>query len=235
MSRSVKASIDIVVFPLEADDHKRGLLYQLLSDDEKRRAAGFRFDKHRNRFIVGRGTIREILAEIALCPPRIIRFDLNSYGKPALAKPASCRHIQFNASSSATLGAIAISNRIPLGFDIEKIKITGSRDYDLIVESQFTRDEYSWYQKHKESERVRLFFDFWTCKEAYLKALGIGLSGKLDSFSIDLQGREPSVSYTELEQEKQSMLSLYRLNVVEEFAGCLALPKKSTQINLSYR
>ena len=115
-----------------------------------------------------------------------------------------------------------------------KIKSGNSRDYDLIVENEFTGDEYDWYKKHDKHERIRVFFELWTCKEAYLKALGIGLSGELDSFSIDLQAREPLVSYTGLENSAQSKLSLYRLNITGEYVACLALPEKSSHINLSY-
>ena len=234
MSHSIENHVDIIVFSLESDDEKRQFLYQLLSDDEKQRAARYRFDKHRNRFITGRGTIREILADRVECPPQAIRFELNKYGKPALHEPESISHIQFNASSSATMGAIALSNDIPLGFDIEKIKSGSSEDNDLIVKNEFTNDEYDWYIKHRNFERIRAFFKLWTCKEAYLKALGIGLSGKLDGFSIDFQGHEPLVSYTGLENIGQSKLSLYHLNITDEFVACLALPKKSCHINISY-
>ena len=226
--------IQVVYFSLDSDVEKRRCLYQYLSDDEKKRAARYRFDKHRHRFVTGRGTIREILADLVKCPPQEISFELNKFGKPALCAPASCRHIQFNASSSAMMGAIAISDGIALGLDIEKMKPAKGVDNDLIVKNEFTRDEYDWYIKHRNSERPRIFFEFWTCKEAYLKALGIGLSGKLDSFSIDLTGQQPVVSYTGLEPGEQSKLSLQRLNIPEEFMACLALPEKKSQVNLSY-
>ncbi len=234
MSHSAENLIEIICFSLGSNDEQRQCLYQLLSDDEKQRAARFRFDKHRNRFITGRGTIRKILANKGRCLPQAIRFALNKYGKPAFQEPETARHIQFNASSSDTMGAIAISHNIPLGFDIEKIKPGSNRDYDLIVKNQFTNDEYDWYKKQKKHERIRVFFEFWTCKEAYLKALGIGLIGKLDGFSIDLQGQEPLVSYTGLENSEQSKLSLFQLNITGEFAACLALPTKSSRIDLSY-
>lgn len=226
--------IEIILFPLESDDDERRNLIPLLSDDEIQRAARYRFDKHRNRFIMGRGTIRQILAAKGHCSPREISFELNQYGKPTLATPESTRHLQFNASSSDTLGAIAISKDFPLGLDIEKIKSANAQDYDSIVKSQFTSDEYDWYQKHADPGRIRVFFEFWTCKEAYLKALGIGLSGRLDSFSINLEGAEPRVSHTDLEQGGQSKLSLSRLGICDDYAACLASPEKASRIELSY-
>ena len=236
MIHSTKNPVEIVIFSLKCDDGKRNFLYRSLSDDEKQRAAAFRFDKHRNRFITGRGSIREILADKGNCSPRDIEFELNKYGKPSVFKPESVRWMQFNASSSATMGAIAISisKGIAVGLDIEKIKPDNKRDYDLIVKNEFTNDEYVWYKKHRDSDRIRVFFELWTCKEAYLKALGIGLSGGLDSFTIDLEGPEPRVSRTTLEKGEQSGLSLHRLSINDDYVACLALPEKTGRIDLSY-
>jgi 4'-phosphopantetheinyl transferase len=226
--------IEIILFPLDSDDDERRNLIPLLSEDETQRAARYRFDKHRNRFIMGRGTIRQILAVKGHCSPREISFELNRYGKPTLARPESTRYLHFNASSSDTLGAIALSSAFPLGLDIEKIKFANARDYDGIVRNQFTSDEDNWYQKQAKSARIRVFFEFWTCKEAYLKALGTGLSGKLDSFSINLEGVEPRVSHTDLEQGGQSRLSLSRLGICDDYVACLASPEKASRIELSY-
>lgn len=233
MTQPVESPIEIICFSLESNDEQRQFLYQLLSDDEKQRASRYRFDKHRNRFITGRGTIREILARKSKCAPEAISFILNNHGKPALNEPESAKHIQFNASSSATMGAIAISNNIPLGFDIEKINPAAIQDYDLIIKNQFTCDEYDWYRKYNIDDRIRVFFEFWTCKEAYLKALGIGLSGKLDAFSIDLKGHEPSVRQTSLEDSEQSRYSLYRPIISDDFLACLALPQTTKNIRLT--
>ena len=226
--------IEIILFPLDSDDDERRNLIPLLSDDEIQRAARYRFDKHRNRFIMGRGTIRQILAAKGKCSPEEISFELNRYGKPTLARPESTRYLQFNASSSDTLGAIALSNAFPLGLDIEKIKSANAKDYDGIVKNQFTSDENNWYQNQAKPARIRVFFEFWTCKEAYLKALGIGLSGKLDSFSINLEGSEPRVSHTDLEKGGQSMLSLSHLGICDDYVACLASPEKASRIELSY-
>lgn len=233
MKQTAAAPVEVLVFTLDSDEEKRQDLYRILSADEKRRAGSFRFDKHRNRFITGRGKIRQILGEKAKCAPQAIEFDLNKYGKPSLSSPNTAQHLEFNASSSAVLGAIAISDRSPVGLDIEKIKPMRDDDYDRIVMHEFTADECRWYMQHARHERNRVFFEFWTCKEAYLKALGIGLSGKLDGFSIDLSGRNPLVSHTELEDCGQSAFSLYRLNIANEFIGCLASEIRPDQINLS--
>lgn len=234
MTAAAAKPVEVVLFALDCEDDERHRLLRLLSDDERQRAAHFRFDIHRNRFIAGRARIRQILAARGNCSPAEIRFELNPYGKPSLAKPQAARGIHFNASSSDTLGAIAISKSHPLGLDIEKLKSDHAKDYDAIVASQFTLPEKDWYARHSGSARLRVFFEFWTCKEAYLKALGIGLSGKLDSFSINLEEAEPRVSDTELEEGGQSRLWLRRPGIDDDYLACLAAPDKSSAIDLSH-
>lgn len=224
-----------MVFSLEGAADELQDLYRLLSEDEIRRAARYRFDRHRNRFIAGRGRIRQILAAEGNCSPRDIVFELNPYGKPAIEKPEPLSNVCFNASSSDTLGAIAIANGIALGLDIEKIKPANHRDYDMIAKNEFSSDEHAWYERHGYPERLRVFFELWTCKEAYLKALGIGLSGKLDSFSINLDENEPRIDRTDLEPGSSTSFSLRRLDIHAEFAACLALPATAVSIDLSRR
>lgn len=225
--------VEIVTFSLSCDEQARRALYGLLSDDEKRRAAAFRFDKHRNRFISGRARMREILAMRLDCAPADIDFQLNRYGKPSVGNPALPDALQFNASSSSSLGAIALATGMEIGLDIEKIKCGKLDDFDRIVKYQFTTAEYDWYRRHQASERNRIFYRLWTCKEAYLKALGIGLNGKLDGFSIDLQDREPSVSYSELENGGSSRIHLNQFEPEVEFVACLASPLPCSRIEIS--
>jgi len=227
-------SVEIITFALASAGEERECFYQSLSDDEKQRADRFRFDKHRNRFITGRGTIRQILATRIDCAPHAIGFALNDFGKPALCAPELTEPMQFNASSSDMLGAIAISANHALGLDIEKVRYSSTDDYDRIVKNEFTENEYNWYKQYDSLQRPRVFFDFWTCKEAYLKALGIGLSGKLDGFDIDLQGENPSVSHSILEDSEQPRLALFRLDFDDQFAGCLALAETNIRIEISH-
>ena len=230
MSHSKASDIDIVYFPLDLDDKKRQSLYKLLSNDEKQRAARYRFDKHRHRFICGRGSIREILAGRAKCQPQSIRFEVNEFGKPSIHEPYYSRYIQFNASSSERLGAIAISSGHSLGFDIEQIKPDNGQDYELIVKNEFTSDEYQWYEKQSAAKQDKAFYTLWTCKEAYLKALGIGLNGGLNSFSIDLHEDRAVVKYTNLESSHESSLFLYLIDTDEDVAACLAVATENCQI-----
>lgn len=224
------AKVEIVVFSLECNDGERDILYRSLSDDEKRRAARFRFDRHRRRFVCGRGRIREILAARGGCEPQEIGFSLNRYGKPSISTPPQATGLRFNASSSEALGAIAITTGAEIGLDIEKVVPGKIDDCDLIVRHHFTGAECDWYLS-LAGNRERAFYDLWTCKEAYLKALGIGLSGELDRFSIDLGGDAPSIACTELENGAQSALRLRQFDLGDGYTACLATPMTEVRVD----
>ena len=227
--------VDIVYFSLDDDICERERLYRLLSDDEKQRVQRYYFDRHRHCFIGSRGKLREILANKGKCQPDEIIFALSEFGKPFIREPSSLQNVQFNASSSGLVGAVAISHNLPLGFDIEQIQTEKGRDFDLIVQAEFTREEFDWYWQYKNSiNRDLAFYTLWTCKEAYLKALGIGLLGELGKFSINLQGNRPVITYTELEQSSESALILYQLNIDADVVACLALSKKDCRIGIIY-
>lgn len=232
MKPETDKSIEIVVFSLDCDDEKRAQLYRSLSADEKRRAAAFHFDRHRRRFVTGRGRIREILAARCGCSPREIGFSLNRFGKPSLYAPSRAANLRFNASSSELLGAIALATGAEIGLDIEKFAPGRIDDCDLIVRQHFARDEREWF-RNLGSERERAFFRLWTCKEAYLKALGVGLSEELDRFSIDLRGDSPSIARTELENGGQSGLSLFQFDLGDGYIACLAAPQAGGGIEIT--
>jgi 4'-phosphopantetheinyl transferase len=231
-SNQLRPDIDIYYFSLDVSSSERTRLFQFLDESERQRAARYRFDKHRHRFICGRGSIREILAGRAKCQPQSIRFEVNEFGKPSIHEPGFSSHIQFNASSSEMLGAIAISTSHSLGFDIEQIKPDKGQEFELIVKNEFTSDEYKWYEKQTFAKRDKAFYTLWTCKEAYLKALGIGLNGGLNSFSIDLSGDRAVVKYTNLESSQESSLFLYPVDTDEEVAACLAVAAENCQIQI---
>lgn len=224
--------VDIVYFHLDKHPQERERLYPFLSTDEKQRANRYRFDVHRHRFINSRGKLREILAENGKCRPDEINFESGKYGKPYISAPASLKYIHFNASASGPIGAVAISTSTSLGFDLEQVKYKKGRDLDLIVKNEFTIEEYDWYMQYKNTDRSHAFYALWTCKEAYLKALGVGLNKGLDKFSVNLRGNRPLITYTELESNDKSDLFLYQMKLSDDNIACLALAKADCKIRI---
>jgi len=121
--------------------------YATLSEDERRRAARFRFERDRQRFVVARGALRELLGRHLDTRASELRFVYNSFGKPALS-PEFGGRLKFNLSHSADLALIAIATDWEVGVDVEYLR----------------------------PDKPRTFFEEWTKQEAYVKARGEGLS-----------------------------------------------------------
>ena len=164
----------------------------LLSPDEKARAARFRFEKDRSRYIVGRGVLRELLGAYAGKPPGELEFAYGEYGKPALsgASASTSGGICFNLAHSADLAVYAIARERTIGIDVERIKPESAGEE--IARRYFSPREVEDLLTLRTEERTEAFFRCWTRKEAYLKALGTGLQTPLDSFSVSLSPNEPA-------------------------------------------
>ncbi len=154
----------------------------LLSAAEQEKAQRYRFLDHRRRYAIARGSLRTILAGYVGADPAALTFATGPRGKPVLDGPAVPH---FNLSHSAQLALIAISGA-RVGIDVEKERhLERVRD---IAQRQFSTAEFTAFEALAERDWLRAFYRCWTRKEAYVKALGLGLSA-LDVFDVDLGER----------------------------------------------
>src|SRR5262249_46751920 len=107
------------------------------------------------------------------------------HGKPSLAGRDD---LHFNFSDSGSLGCLAVSTSGPLGVDIERCR---ERDYIGLADRYFSASEYPILEAMPDTEHGPAFFRGWTRKEAFLKAVGSGLSTRLDAFDVTIQPDEP--------------------------------------------
>ncbi len=156
-------------------------LATLLDDDERARAGKFRFAADRHSFTVARGALRQILGRYYLeLDPRALRFAQGSFGKPFLPG----RELRFNLSHSADLAVLAVARRREVGVDVEQIRRLGE-DALAIAERFFSATECEKFRAVANSSGAeQAFFTCWTRKEAFIKAIGEGLSHPLDSFDV---------------------------------------------------
>lgn len=187
-------SVDIWHGSVPADQGSASFFRQYLSDDELARADRFRFPDLRLKFAQRRGILRFVLAQYLGLPPADIRFETNSFGKPFLGAEFKQSNIQFSLSHSQDRMVIAINRGCHLGIDVEVIR--DGIDNIGLAESFFaTEDVHCIRSKTGTDLQQRAFFDIWTGKEAYIKALGAGLSIPLDQFSIDMELERPRLRY----------------------------------------
>jgi 4'-phosphopantetheinyl transferase len=179
---------DVHVWCVSLNSSPEGLkrFEHVLSPDERERAARYRFAVHRDRFIAGRAALRHLLAAYTGTGPAQIQFREGPHGKPALAD-TGC--VKFNASHSGDLGLYAVAYGREVGVDIEEHRVTeGLED---VASHYFAPAEQAHLKQAVAEDRPVLFFRCWTRKEAYVKALGTGLSCPLSAFCVSLE-EEPT-------------------------------------------
>lgn len=181
------ASVQLLVFPLTVvggeDAPLWSVLWSVLSDHERRRAEGFRFDDDRRRFVVGRGRLRQVLAERLAVSPADLRFDYGEAGKPQLANAGSAE-FGFNLSNAGDVALLAISDGPTVGVDLEPMGPV--KDRDAVARHFFSPLERAALTALPDSLRDAGFLRCWTRKEAFVKALGGGLQIDLMSFAVSL-------------------------------------------------
>jgi 4'-phosphopantetheinyl transferase len=183
-------AIEIALTRLDPRPEAVRALAGWLSIEERRRAARFEFDRDRRRFIVARGRLRELLALRLMTHPRKVELVCASNGKPSLAQSPGVADWRFNVSHSGEMAVYAFSVGQEVGIDVEAIRQVP--DADAIVAGFFSRHEQAAYLALDPGEKMLGFFNCWTRKEAFVKALGDGLSHPLDGFDVSLAPREPA-------------------------------------------
>lgn len=149
---------------------------KILSEEEREYVNHFNNHEDRMRSAVGKILIRKLLAQYMNISEETVVISKGRYGKPYIDNEVS---IQFNISHSGKMVLAAVSREIIVGIDIEKI--SQLPEYISLAEHYFTVNE---WKNIAAADSIELFYDYWTAKEAYVKAVGMGLSKDFRSFWI---------------------------------------------------
>ena len=179
--------VDVWCMALDQDPALIEQFHQTLAIDEQERAAKFYFPKDRQHFIVARGLRRLILGRYLDQAPAQLRFVYNAYGKPSLEVTTS---LHFNLSHSKGLALLGVSSDRELVIDLEYIRT--DFPVDQVAKSVFSVSEQNILRSLPDALKPEAFFNAWTRKEAYIKALGQGLSIPLDQFDVAFVPGEPA-------------------------------------------
>jgi len=133
-----RGEVHVWSVPLDVSPETSAGLYETLGEDEQSRSARFRFERDRRRFIVARGSLRELLTRYLATPPGQLRFVYNTFGKPGLS-PECGSALRFNISHSADLALIAIALDAEVGVDLEHLQALP--DYAEIARGFFSPAE----------------------------------------------------------------------------------------------
>src|SRR5262245_3772934 len=191
----------------------------VLSEAERERAQRFRFARLRQEFTIAHGGLRVLLGRYLSVAAERVRFADGSHGKPAIAEPSST--IRFNLSHSGQLAVIAIGHGRDLGVDVEEIRPMS--DMQEIARRFFSHEEAADLLRTAPDAHEQNFFRIWTRKEAFIKAIGHGLSFPLDSFAVSFRPDDDArLVHLRGESDAARGWQLHAFEPAPGFAGALA-------------
>lgn len=207
---------------LDQEPPQIGNLLDTLADDERARAERFYFETDRERFIVARGALREILGGYLKGAAKSVSFCYGSHGKPALARDSGGNAIRFNLSHSQGVALYAVTRNREIGIDLEFIR--ENLEVEQLAERFFSPREIATLRGLPVSLRKHAFFLCWTRKEAYIKARGEGLSLPLDQFDVSLIPGEPAALLrTQADPDDAVRWSLKELSIGPDYVSAVAV------------
>lgn len=156
----------------------------VLSEDEMARANRLHSDTHRQRAIITRGIVRRILCQYLDMAPTEVMFQTTRYGKPYIVPAQNQRGVMFNISHSEDMLLVGIARGHSIGVDVEAIRpLSGLRGLSRMAFSQREQQSFAILPVRRQ---IPTFFGMWTQKEAFVKAIGTGLSFGLQTVEVML-------------------------------------------------
>jgi 4'-phosphopantetheinyl transferase len=215
-------AIEIWQIPLGVSADRLDRYFACLSKDEQAKATRFRFADDRRRFIVARATLRHLLGLRLKRSPETISFCYSEYGKPridpstaASTMPNASCEFHFNLSHSGELALCALGGEHTVGVDIEAVK--PMQRLDSLIDRCLSANERS--QVQAAADQPRAFLQRWTCKEAYLKAIGLGLSQSMQM--VEVQLAPPLLA--QVPHDCDEGWNLYLLALPADYVGALVV------------
>jgi 4'-phosphopantetheinyl transferase len=185
--------------PQELDHDLIARFRILLTPEERARHDRFVQEKDRRQYLVGKVLVRTILSRYLPRVPHEWIFTTNRFGKPVVANGAPESNLQFNLSHTEGLVACVVARDREVGIDVENV----GRSVNLDVARRFFAPaEVAFLEQLPDDQRQASFFLFWTLKEAYVKARGLGLSLPLEQFAFRLEDLQaPTITFEPVMKE----------------------------------
>jgi 4'-phosphopantetheinyl transferase len=221
---------EVHVWRVSLDQLQAPKFVALLDDDERMRAARFRFPEHRNRFTVARGALRTILGRYLELEPAALEFSFGRYGKPALTEGFTNHTINFNLSHSGEFMLLAVTSGREVGIDIELVNQEFATTE--VAERFFSHREILSLRSQATQLQTEGFFNCWTRKEAYIKARGEGLSLPLDQFDVSLEPSSAALLANRISPREVSRWSLQELHPAHGYCAAVAVEGFSWSLRL---
>jgi 4'-phosphopantetheinyl transferase len=200
-----------------------------LSPDELVRAVRYRAERDRRRFVAGRGALRDILARYTDVDPVRLRFRYGRAGKPELDGDVVA--VRFNVSHCDDLALVAVTGRYSVGVDVERVRELP--DLEGMAAIVLSERERSVLGGLAGARRVRAFFECWTRKEAFVKAVGDGLRMPVERIEVSLApGAPPRLLRVAGDRRSAQRWTLRALAPGHGYVGALAVEGHGVRVSL---
>jgi 4'-phosphopantetheinyl transferase len=194
---------------------------QLLNESERTRWQRFLVAHAKEQYLVTRALVRTTLSRYADVPSAAWQFEANRYGRPHVAPVHALSNLHFNLSNTRELVVCAVSRDIEIGIDVETI--CRDVDIDSLAPDVFAPTELADFRRTADGDRLERFFSYWTLKESYIKARGMGLSIPLDSFWFELGGPMPVLRVTDRCPDVPERWRFYQFTPTDEHRMAIAV------------
>lgn len=224
MKLSANAIHLVFSYPEQISDPELLKRYRsLLTGDELSQMSRFYYARHRRQYLVTRVLIRTCLSEYHPVDPSLWQFGTNGYGKPVIKHPELESPVRFNLSHCKGLILCGIARDFDIGVDVED----GQRSTRAALNrlsSYFSAEETAELNAlHPEQQKQR-FFDYWTLKESYIKARGMGLAIPLRKFSFQFHENKLSGFSTHPElQDNAANWQFWRIAIAQRYQVAVAI------------
>ncbi|QKG85031.1 4'-phosphopantetheinyl transferase superfamily protein [Kroppenstedtia pulmonis] len=201
-------------------------LRKVLSPEEQRRADRFRFERDRRRYIICRSRLRFLLGQYIGCPAERVGFVYGQWGKPHLDQAGGC---WFNVAHSHERALIGVAWNREIGIDLECMR--PMPDAEQLAEHFFSEKEK--LAIRQTAHREECFFQIWARKEAFIKALGKGLSQPLDQFHV-LNEKGETVDRIPDPEKKGTVYQIQDIDIHKGYSAALCVQGENS-FTIRYR
>jgi len=195
----------------------------LLDAKEREKQRRFRFERHQRQYLVSHALVRLTLSRYAPVAPQAWTFETNAYGRPEVQGEWGTK-LRFNLSHTDGMALVAVGTGAELGADVED----GWREGETvgIANHYFAASEVATLRALPPERHRERFFEYWTLKEAYIKARGAGLSLPLDQFGFHLEpGQAPRISFDPRMGDQPEAWQFVQLRPSERHQAAVALKR----------
>ena len=223
--------VDVWLASTQAGEARVRAYSKSLSREELARAQKFRSKTAYREYIVTRGLLRRTLSDTAGLDLAGVDFLYGEHGKPCLDARAPGKAVAFNVSHSHGLALVALAPGGRLGVDLEKIR--PEVEWRDLARRYFSDAECRDLERRGDRDGLRAFYTCWTRKEAFVKALGAGVSYGLKEFDVSIGPEEDYAALTIRSQDEESAgWALKNLPVPDSHVAALAVDRPACNLRL---